>query len=188
MKSILEAIASRRSVKPDRFTGEVIEDDRIMEAIRAANWAPTHGLTEPWRFVVFTGKGKLELLQFINKLDEEINGFNEVRQKKRSETFNQISHIIAIGMKRGENPKIPELEELLAVAMAVQNFWLAAEELGFGGYWSTGELAFTDQLRAFIGLSPGDKSLGFFYAGIPKEERPQGRRMSSAESKVVWKT
>lgn len=90
-------------------------------------------------------------------------------------------------MKRGENPKIPEIEELLSVGMAVQNFWLAAASLGFGGYWSTGEVAFSEELRNFIGLGENDKSLGFFYAGVPISGIPEGRRNSPIEAKVIWK-
>lgn len=181
-----EAIRHRRTVKPERFTGEVIPDRDVWKILESANWAPTHGHTEPWRFSVFTGSSKQELLDFLNKLTVKVTGFNPVKEEKRSKRFAPTSHIISIGMKRGDNPKIPEVEELLAVAMAVQNMWLTAHAMGYGGYWSTGALAFTDELRDFIGLSENDRSLGFFYLGVPVKGIPDGHRFSKIEDKVNW--
>lgn len=183
---ILHAIKKRRTVKPERFTGDLIPDTAIEAAIEAANWAPTHGFTEPWRFTVFAGEKKRDLLNFLNNLDTLKSGENEVRDSKRAKTFDQTSHIIAIAMKRGENPKIPEIEELLATAMAVQNLWLAADSLGFAGYWSTGAVAFSDELRTFLGLDETYKTLGFFYAGISTIEIPEGRRLTSGAEKTRW--
>ncbi len=182
-----QIIENRRTVKPDRYTGEPIDDELIWKLLKAANWAPTHGLTEPWRFTVFSGEAKKELLQFLNDLDAELNGSNEVRNEKRKRMIDASSHIISIGMKRGTNEKIPELEELLAVAMAVQNMWLMAHSLGLGAYWSTGQLAFTDEMRRYLKLDVNDKSLGFFYIGKPIADLPKGKRITPIEEKVTWK-
>jgi len=187
MNSLESIISNRRTVKPERFTGELVPDDVVWKILESANWAPTHGHTEPWRFVVFTQESKTELLHFLNELDEKINGLNEVRKLKRKANFDATSHIIAIGMKRGDNPKIPELEEMLAVAMAVQNMWLTTHHLGFGGYWSTGALAYNDELSGFLGLENADKSLGFFYLGTPISGLPEGKRLSEIREKVRWR-
>jgi len=184
--NILEVIKRRRTVKPERYTGQIIPNEAIEAAIEAANWAPTHGFTEPWRFIVFEGEKKRDLLNFLNNLDTLKSGENEVRDAKRAKTFDQTSHIIAIAMKRGENPKIPEIEELLATAMAVQNLWLAADSLGFAGYWSTGAVAFSDELRIFLELDDNHKTLGFFYAGITATEIPEGRRFTLGADKTRW--
>ncbi len=145
--NLAEAIRHRRTVKPERFTGEDVPDDAIWEMLDTANWAPTHGHTEPWRFSVFDGKSKSKLLTFLNTLDENLNGPSEMKRQKRQRRFEPTSHIIAIGMKTGKNPKIPLIEEQLAVAMAVQNIWLTCHALGYGGYWSTGNLAYREELR-----------------------------------------
>ena len=186
MRSLKEIIATRRTIKPERYTGGLIPNEVVWEILESANWAPTHGFTEPWRFVVFTGEGKVKLLNFLNALDDKLNGPNEIRGQKRAASFEATSHIIAVGLKRGENPKIPELEELLSVGMAVQNMWLTTHDLGYGGYWSTGALAFRDELRQFMGLSEADKALGFFYLGTPVKDLPTGRRISPIEDKVTW--
>jgi nitroreductase len=184
---IQDDIATRRTVKPDRYTGEIVSDELIWKMLEAANWAPTHGHTEPWRFVVFGGEKKIQLLEFLNGLDDSLHGPNVVRNEKRAQSFAQTSHIISIVCKRGSNPKIPELEELLATAMAVQNMWLVASNLGLGSYWSTGGLAYLPELTSFLGFDAEvDKALGFFYIGMPITGLPQGKRLSPIEDKVRW--
>ena len=56
------AIRNRRSVFVSQFdNNRKIPDEIILEILQNANSAPTHKLTEPWRFTVFSGKG-LEVL------------------------------------------------------------------------------------------------------------------------------
>jgi nitroreductase len=184
-----EAIRQRRTVKPRDFSGDTIPKAEIQALLEAANWAPTHGYTEPWRFVVFTGEALARLGTFLAQQDQpkpEAEGFNAQRYQKLASRPTQASHVIAIGAHLGANPKIPEIEELSAVAMAVQNIWLTAHQRGLAGYWSSGALAYTEATRRFLGLAKGDRSLGFFYLGYPAKEPPQGRRLSGIDDKVVW--
>jgi len=51
-------IRERRSIFPKQYdAGKHVDDAIIRQMLENANWAPTHKLTEPWRFTVFTGKG-----------------------------------------------------------------------------------------------------------------------------------
>lgn len=186
-----DLIETRRTVKPDCFNGEKIEDHLIEEILASANWAPTHAYTEPWRFVVFKDKGLMELGNFLAKLDQpNLNAteFNATRFERLQQRPVSCSHVIGIGLKRGDNPKVPEVEEISSVAMAVQNLWLSAHALNLSGYWSTGSLAFRDETRDFLGLQEGDKSLGFFYLGKSNKPLPQGRRLSDIDDKVNWRS
>ncbi len=186
MKNLQEVIVNRRTVKPDRFSDQTIDDSVIEEIIEGANWAPTHGFTEPWRFVVFAGEGKQKLIDFLIQYDIRENGENEIRANKIAERIQKSSHVIGIGVKRGNNPKIPFIEEELAVAMAVQNIWLSLSDYGLGGYWSTGKVAFSDEFRDFLGLGLDDKSLGLFYLGVPAFEGLPGKRITDGKSKTTW--
>lgn len=182
-------IAERRTVKPNCFTGEKIDDSVIKQILESANWAPTHGYTEPWRFTVFAEEGLAKLADFYSKLDQpdpNAEDFNVTRFERLKTRSLKCSHVIGIGMKKGDNPKVPEIEEICSVAMAVQNMWLTVHSLGLAGYWSTGSLAFTDEMRDFFGLSEGDRSLGLFYLGKSAEPHPAGRRVNSIEEKVRW--
>lgn len=184
-----DIISNRRTIKPDQYTGERVPDQLIEEILAAANWAPTHGYTEPWRFSVFTEDGLATLGEFMANLDQpdpNDEHFNQMRYDRLRNRPLKCSHVIGIGMKRGNNPKVPEIEEICSVATSVQNMWLTAHALGLGAYWSTGSMAFTDEMRDFFGLSGDDRSLGLFYIGKPAVPHPQGRRISGIEEKVRW--
>ena len=190
ISQIKHLIAERRSVKPVQYSGERIDDHLVEMVLEAANWAPTHGYTEPWRFVVFTEDALSSLGKFMADLDQpdnSIEGFNQQRYDRLFKRPQMSSHVIGIGMKPGNNPKVPEIEEICSTAMAVQNMWLMAHSLGLGAYWSTGALAFRDETRNFFGLDPDCKSLGFFYMGIPAGKVPAGRRISEIEAKTTWR-
>jgi len=182
-------LAERRSIKPEDYSGELIDDHFVKLILEQANWAPTHGYTEPWRFVVYKGEALNRLGQFLatyDQADPEAEGFNQIRFDRKANRPTMASHVIGIAMKSGTNPKIPEIEEVAAVAMAVQNMWLMTHTLGLGSYWSTGEVAFSEALRDFMGFDEDHKAMGLFYLGKPTKENPKGRRISEIESKVSW--
>ena len=62
---INDLIRNRRSVFPKMYNGKKVSKAIIEQVLENANWAPTHKLTEPWRFKVFRGKG-------LNKLSDEL--------------------------------------------------------------------------------------------------------------------
>lgn len=185
-----DIIANRRTIKPDQFTGEKVEDAQVEEILAAANWAPTHGYTEPWRFTIFAEDGLASLGEFLANLDQpdhNAEGFNHMRFDRLRNRPLKCSHVIGLGLHPGKNEKIPEIEEVCAVAMAVQNMWLTAHAMGLGAYWSTGKMAFTDDMREFFGLEEGAKSLGLFYIGKPAIANPKGRRISTIDKKAMWR-
>jgi len=188
-ETLSKIIAKRRTIKPDQYTGEVLDDAIIRKIVASANWAPTHGYTEPWRFTIFSGEGRASLGDFLatqDQPDTQADDFNQMRFDRLRNRPLKASHIIGIGMKRGNNPKVPEIEEICSVACAVQNMWLTAHTLGVAAYWSTGGMAFTEQTREFFGLGKGDRPLGFFYMGKSAVPHPEGRRLSEIEEKLKW--
>ena len=64
-QSITAIIRQRRTIKPKQFSDRSVDDGLIREILENANWAPTHGLTEPWRFTVFTGTARQRLADFL---------------------------------------------------------------------------------------------------------------------------
>lgn len=178
----------RRSVFVAQYdTTRKVEDYVIEQMLENANWAPTHYLTEPWRFVVFTGDGLSRLAQFQAALyQREAAKFEQTQYEKLLQYPLKASHVISIGMKRHEMDKLPEVEEICAVACAVQNMQLTAAAYGVGCYWTTGGITYYENAKPFFQLSPQDKLLGFLYVGYPKEAVcGQGKRRPIQE-KVVW--
>lgn len=63
---LLDIARARRSVFPPFYNSEKEVPKEIIEKILdAANWAPSHKKTEPWRFYIFTGKSREDLGKFM---------------------------------------------------------------------------------------------------------------------------
>ena len=181
-------IRNRRSVFVAQFdTERKVEDHIVDRMLENANWAPTHYLTEPWRFMVFTGEGLKQFAHFHAELYKTEAGdkFEQSRYEKFLNNPQKASHIISIGMKRHAMDKLPETEEICAVAGAVQNMQLTASAYGVGCYWTTGGITYYENAKPFFNLEAEDKLLGFLYVAYAKGEPTQGRRKPIAD-KVRW--
>jgi nitroreductase len=124
----------------------------------------------------------------FNQPDKNADDFNEIRYNKLLKKPLLASHVIGIAMKPNSNPKIPEIEETCAVAMAVQNMWLYIHSMGYGAIWSTPSFAFNDEFRAFLKFDDSHKSMGLLYIGKTTKANPSGRRISTIETKVRWES
>lgn len=185
--NISEAIKQRRATPP-RFLGkEEISNEIILKLLEAANWAPNHKKTEPWRFKVYTGDAKQKLANNIYRflMDkaevEEIVIPNKVEKLKTN--LERVPVVMAIIMQRDEARRLPEWEEIAAVSMAVQNMWLSATEMGLGAFWASPQ--FLPLLENLLKLKPGQKALGFFYIGKLAMEYPSPGR-GAIDSKAEW--
>ena len=183
-----ELVRNRRSVFPDQFEiGKKVDDEMIKEILVNATWAPNHGQQQPWQFTVFTGDGLKKLAAFQSELYKKDSGeqFKQITYNKLQQNPLKASHIIAIGMKRTITKNIPEIEDIEAVACAVQNIYLSVTAYGLGGYWTTGGITYNEKAKSFFGLGEQDRLLGFFYIGhvaIPSA----GATRLPMEEKVSW--
>jgi nitroreductase len=183
-------IRHRRSVKPERYTGVPVSDEIINQMLENARWAPTHALTEPWRFFVFKEEGIQKLAAFqanLYKTNTPADQFNEARYEKMLSSPLKASHIILIGMVRQETQKIPVVEEIAAVSCAVQNMMLTATAYGVGSYWSTGGMVYKPEMKTFLGLGEHDQCLGMIYVGNYEGELIESPRKPISE-KSTWIT
>ncbi|HTI08536.1 MAG TPA: nitroreductase [Puia sp.] len=189
IQQINHLIRSRRSVFPDQFEPSVlIPDDTVWQLLENANWAPNHKQTEPWRFIVFSGEGRKKFASFQASRYKETAG-EKFRQDKVDKLLSNpllCSHIIAIILKRSTTVSIPEVEEVAAVACAVENIYLSAAAYGLGGYWSTGGITYDPAARDFLHLEGEDRLLGFFYLGTIRIPSPGGKR-GDIRDKTIWR-
>jgi len=179
---------ARRSVFPDQFdTTRKVPDEIINQIVENATWAPNHGQAEPWQFTIFSGEGLNKLAAFQSEFYKENAGteFNEGKYIKLQNQPLKASHIIAIGMKRTTTKRIPEIEDIEAVACSVQNIYLSVTAYGLGGYWTTGGVTYFENAKKFFGLGEPDKLLGFFYIGYIAVPSPATKR-SPLNEKIKW--
>lgn len=181
---IFDLIKKRRSVFPAQYIDKPIAKTDISTILEAANWAPNHKKTEPWRFKVLQGVKKAALGEFLSNTYIDITEKpKQIKSKKLIENPKKAGAIIAICMQRDPDECIPEWEEIAATAMAVQNMWLCCTEMGIGCYWSSPGLI--KYMGDFFNLNEGEKCLGFFYMGYYEGELLEASRKPIAD-KVVW--
>jgi nitroreductase len=185
-------VQQRKSVFPKEYDPvRRVPREIVEKMLYNANFAPSHGKTWPWRFVVFSG----DALEALGKFEAELYRSKTPAHKFMQEKHDKIlknkrlaSFVIAICMKRQDTEKIPEVEEIEAVACAVQNMHIIACAYGVGAYWSSGAQVYSEEMKTYLGLQGKDKVLGMFYVGYPKNPAPRENRDDVATDKVQWRT
>lgn len=182
-------VRTRRTVKPDRMNGKLIEDQVVKELLELADWAPTHARTEPWRFVVYSGNGVVAFTGRHAELYRENtpqDRFTSQKYQNIKALSGNVSHIIVVWMKRVPNYKIPEIEEVAATAAAIQTLLLAAAAKGIASFWSTGGMTHHPAMREELGLGEDDRVMGLLYLGYSDEAPREGTRSIPITEKTQW--
>jgi nitroreductase len=179
LSEVNELIRSRRTIYPEQFSDRKVHREQIEVILNNAQWAPTHGNTQPWRFKVFTDDSRQKLADFLGQTYLDLTPKDQQNDQKLAKMLTRplkASVVIAVCMERQKEEKILELEEIEAVACAVQNMHLSCTAYGLGGFWATPKLIYHPKMNEFLGLGEKDKCLGLFYIGYPSIEWPKAHR------------
>lgn len=192
LEQITALIRHRRTIKPvDMDVTRTVDRRLLLELLENGTWAPSHGLTEPWRFFVFEGPARQHLADALQKCYREAipaEQFREDKLLKLGQTPLLAPVAIACVMERRGGDKIPELEELEAVAAALQNVMLTATAAGLGSFWSTSPVLETAPFKTWLGIHPQDRCVGLMYLGWPKADAAWPRSVRHpVESKISWR-
>jgi nitroreductase len=164
---------TRRTVKPDSMdSSREIARGLLLEILEDAHWAPTHGLTQPWRFHVFVGEARNRLADALKTLYDQITPAAEVRAEKRAKigkNSTQAQAAIAVVAHLEAGGKVSKLDEICSTACAVENLLLSAHQRGLGSFWATPPVACSQEFVAWLGLDSSYCSLGLIFLGYPKE-------------------
>jgi nitroreductase len=186
-ETLQKIIQERRSVYPSSYSETPIAQHEIEQVLAAANWAPTHKRTEPWRFVVLHNPESRALLgQHMAQYYQENTppeAFSEAKYQKSLKNTAAAGCIIAIILHRDPQERLPEWEEMCAVACAVQNMWLTCTSLELGAYWSShGSIKTVGPL---LQLADNERCMGYLFMGHTDMALPAGTR-TDVESKVRY--
>jgi nitroreductase len=135
---------------------------------------------------VFRDKARQRLGQYLAdwyKDNAPAEQFLERKYRKALNNPQRSSCVIAICMQRDLQERIPEWEELAAVAAAVQNMWLSCTAYGIGCYWSSPRPIL--EADDFLGLKESERCLGLLYMGYHDMPDVEGKR-EPVEEKVEW--
>lgn len=182
---------NRRSTKPGDMNGKEIDPAIIMQLLELADWAPTHGRTEPWRFIVFEKESKqqfcLDHAELYRK-NTSAENFTQAKYDKLLHLADTVSHIVLVYVKRSIGKSIPASEEFAAVAAATQNILLGAASHELAVLWSTGGMTHHPSMKTYLGLGDEDVIMGLLYMGYADVPAKEGKRNMPLEDKITWKS
>ncbi len=164
---IAQAIKKRRTVH--LFSRKSVPIELIDKAIVAANQAPCHRLTFPWRFTNIGMKRRELLYQLQLKLkfgDKTIDASS--LEKIRDKIFNP-SHLLIASQVCTDN-QVQKLEDYAACACAIQNLSLSLVSDDVGCKWSTGKITTDPNTYQIAEINPSEEEIiGFIWIGYGTE-------------------
>ncbi len=160
----LTRLLSRRSAWP--LEAPAPSDAELSQVFAAAMCAPDHGQLRPWRFVVIDGEARHALgdafARSALQRDPQADP-GRFRQKALAAPL-----VIAVAAQIEAEHKVPEIEQLFAVAAAAMNMLNALHLLGYGGFWGTGAVTYDRLVHDALGLGEDQRLIGFIYVGSPR--------------------
>ncbi len=181
---------TRRTIKPPMMDPvRNIPEKILMEILEDAHWAPTHGMTQPWHFHVFTDDGRALLVKALQSLYDEITPAAEFRAEKRaklSDNILQAPITIAVTAHVESCGTISKQDELCATACAVQNLLLSAYQRGIGSFWATPPVACSQEVTQWLGLDSQHISLGLIFLGYVREGHTAKSLRSPLQEKITF--
>lgn len=146
----MEEIYTRRSIR--KYKEEPVSKDILEQILDAGRMAPSGKNKQPWRFLVYGGEKKAELLEVMKKgLDREqkkeamlpASGYGLPDAFHTLKIMKKAPIIIMVVNPYGKNPfsgitadeRFTEIIDSLSVGASIQNILLKAQALGIGTLW-----------------------------------------------------
>jgi len=163
----------RQSTPAKALTEPAPDDEQLRQILKTALTAPDHGRLHPYRFISIRGDARYRLSEVFGaatlKRDPEVDPAYLQKQKDKPLRSPLIVVVVAQPI---DSPKIPEIEQMLSAGAAAHNVLLAANALGFGSIWLTGDNAYDPYVRGELGLDANERIVGFIYIGTPIIDLP----------------
>jgi len=177
--------ASVRSYKPDPLPRHVIE-----RLLAAAVRAPNHKLTEPWRFVVLTGKARERYAEIrrahgARKFADPASAEAKARMDRNYREAMATPAFVFVLTEVSEDVVRRE-EDYGATMMAIENLLVAAAADGIGTFLRTGGLMSHPDVVELVGVPTGSRIVGIIALGyLATLPEPTLRRKPMADL-VRW--
>ena len=168
---VLATIEARRSTK--KFDDRPPTRAQLESLLRAAVCAPDHGKLAPWRFTVLQGASRglfADALAAALRLRMPEVAADAVEREREKAYRSPV--LIVVSAHAEPHPKVPAVEQQVAVGAAIQNLWLAAVAQGLGVAWKTGNAAYDPVVKQALGVAEDDAIIGFLHVGTPLASAP----------------
>ena len=176
------AIRSRRSSK--QFSGVALPRTEVDALLELASWAPTHRMTQPWRFTCLDQAALGRLATWLPQ-QADIVAFPDpakgaAKLAKLTSMLSGLGAMVVVTWVRATDPVV-DLEDHAAASAAVQNLLLAATARGLGSFWSTNQALAHHRTLAHLGCGPDEACLGAIWLGTAAAPAPTPARLPLAD-------
>lgn len=180
-------LLARHSTPAKELTEPAPDDAQLRQIIEVAMHAPDHGRLCPYRFITIRGDARHALAEVfaaaVKRRDPEVGEAYLAKQKDKPLRSPLIVVVVA---SLTDNPKIPQVEQMLSAGAAAHNVLLASNAMGFGSIWLTGDNAYDSSVCQALGLASSEKIIGFIYLGTEKRIWPSQPKPDVDEKITRW--
>lgn len=158
-----EAIVKRRTAH--RYRSEPLPEGAIERALEAANHAPCHRLTFPWRFIRVGPRSRGVLADLAVAIKAAKQPVDAEAAGRIARKILDPPELVVACQLRSPDP-FQAREDYAACACAIQNFCISMAGDGVHTKWSTGALTRDPRAWEFLGVDPAvAEVIGFLWAG-----------------------
>lgn len=202
-QAVYKVMRRRRDVRV--FLPDPVPPDTLQRILEAAHWGPSVGLMQPWNFIIIQNRETLNQIHAMVNRERlsAADNYRGLRQAHylRLKVEGLLQAPVAVCVTRdphrggphvlGRNT-IPETD-LMSVACAIENLWLAARAEGIGVGWVS--IYVKDEMRDILKIPPEIDpvallSLGYtpYFAEEPGLQRAGWARRLPLEEVVFAET
>jgi nitroreductase len=185
----IKTIYDRRSIR--RFRSDDIPKDILVSLLNASCQAPSAKNSQPWRFLVYEGKKREELIKLLmNTVNTKNDSSSYIDDCKATfSTMEQAPVILLVfnGESKRYNstdPILPRVVDVQSIGACIQNLALAATSMGIGTLWICDILYAYDDIRQFADCD--HELIAAVALGYP-EKIPKPKSRKPLEAVVTWK-
>ena len=161
-----KAIFMRRTIHS--FEKKRVSKNIIKNAIEAANQAPCHKLTYPWRFYSVGEKKRIQILDLAMEIKSKNKQLDDKLKNIIKEKFLNPSHLL-IASQRLNIDQIIRKEDYAACSCAIQNLSISLTAEGVFTKWSTGSITTNPKTYKIANIKPTEEEIiGFIWIGYGK--------------------
>ena len=152
--------------------------------VESALHVPDHKRLSPWR-VIAVEEGQRDKLAGLWNQFAVMENKDENKLKKKASRAPLILICIASIV---DHPKVPDSEQVITAGIAAYTMLMAANGLGYQGYWRTGKLAYDRNVFSALGLTESESIVGYLYLGSGEantRSRPEGKTLQDKLSYFI---
>ena len=163
------------------------DDAQLREILELAMHAPDHGRLCPYRFITIRGEARHALAEvFGSAVKNRDPDVSDAYLKKQKDKPLRSPLIVVVVACLRENPKVPQVEQMLSAGAAAHNVLLASNAMGFGSIWLTGDNAYDSSVSEALGLVSSEKIIGFIYLGTENRTWPSPPKPRVEDKITSW--